>query len=57
MPYTEADMIEINKDPQRVRAYYWRIAQHWKLNYPQFTRIADEIIDNLDALVASHFRS
>lgn len=57
MPYTEAQMIEIEKDPERLRAYYWRIAQHWKLNFSQYTRAADEIIENLDALVASHFRS
>jgi hypothetical protein len=56
MTYTEAQMVEINKDPERLRAYYWRIAQHWKLNYPQYTRIADEIIENLDEIVASHFR-
>lgn len=57
MPYSEADMLDIEKDPQRLRAYYWRIAQHWKLNYPQFTRLADEIIESLDDIVASHFRS
>lgn len=57
MPYSDADMLEIEKDPQRLRAYYWRIAQHWKLNYPQFRGLADEIIGSLDAIVASHFRS
>lgn len=54
-PYTETEMQEINEDPARLRAYYWRIAQHWKLNYPRLQLVAEEIEANLEAIVASHF--
>lgn len=30
MPYSEADLLEIEKCPIRLKAYYWRMAQHWK---------------------------
>lgn len=55
MPYSEEDMAEIEKDPARLRAYYWRMAQHWRLNYPNLRWVADQIIEELDAIVASHF--
>lgn len=29
MPYSDADMREIDKCPQRTRAYYWRMCHHW----------------------------
>ena len=56
-PYSERDMEEIEQSPERLRAYYWRMAMHWKLNYPRLANVADQILCELDAIVASHFRS
>lgn len=45
MPYSDADIQEIEKDPERLRAYYWRIAQHWRLNYPGLRRQRENRLD------------
>ena len=55
MPYSDADMTEIERDPARLRAYYWRMAMHWKLNYPNLAGAADQILQELDLIVQSHF--
>jgi hypothetical protein len=30
MPYSETDMEAIERDPVRLRAYYWHMTQHWR---------------------------
>ena len=30
MPYSEQDMYEIERDPVRLKAYYWHMVHHWR---------------------------
>jgi hypothetical protein len=55
-PYTEADLDQIDKDPVRCKAYFWRVAQKLKMSGdPWMTPLGDTILDNLDSFVDCRF--
>ena len=56
MPYSDADFYEIDRDPVRMKAYFWHSAQRLKVmasreNLPYLARAADAILESLDQIV------
>lgn len=60
--YTDKELKEIERDPVRLRAYFWRIAWSWRLlskdkDYahlaPHLANAAEAILENLDSIVDS----
>jgi hypothetical protein len=49
MPYSDDDMFEIERDPVRLKAYFWHIAQHWRRMATQHRARSQAMEENIEA--------